>query len=100
MKFMPRTVFLPLLVFGLLAYLVSLVLTFPAERAYSHWQASEYANKAVALSGISGSVWSGKASMAMIQGQPMENVEWTVVVVVRPGGSELAFSVAGDTGNG
>lgn len=75
---MPRTVFLPLLVFGLLAYLVSLVLTFPAERAYSHWQASEQANKAFALSGISGSVWSGKAAMAMIQGQPLENVEWTL----------------------
>lgn len=78
MKFIPRINFLPLVVFGLLVYLVALVLTFPAERAYSHWQASEYANKAVALSGISGSVWSGKAALAMVQGQPLEGVEWTL----------------------
>ena len=70
--------FLPLLVFGLLVYLVALVISFPAARAYAHWQASAYANKAIALTGISGSVWSGKAAMAVIQGQPLENVEWTL----------------------
>jgi hypothetical protein len=78
MKFIPRFKYLPLVVFGLLVYLVALVLTFPAERAYAHWQASEQANKAFALSGISGSVWSGKAAMALVQGQPLEKVEWTL----------------------
>ncbi|NOX91401.1 MAG: type II secretion system protein N [Gammaproteobacteria bacterium] len=78
MKFIPRFQYFPLLAFGLLAYLVALMLSFPAERAYSHWQASENASSDIALSGISGSVWSGKAAMAMIQGQPLEKVEWSL----------------------
>jgi len=78
MKYIPKNSILPLLVFGLLVYLVALVLTFPAERAYAHWQASEQANKAFALSGISGSVWSGRAVMAMVKGQPLEKVEWSL----------------------
>lgn len=78
MKFSLRSQYLPIIVFGLLVYLVSLVLTFPAGRAYAHWQSGEHANKAVALSGISGSVWSGKASMALIQGQQLESVEWSL----------------------
>jgi len=78
MKLITRFQYLPLLAFGLLAYFVALVLSFPAERAYSHWQASENAPNNIALSGISGSVWSGKAAMAMIQGQPLEKVEWSL----------------------
>ena len=78
MKFSLRFQYLPLVVFGLLVYLVALVLTFPAERAYAHWKASGHASRTVALSGISGSVWSGKAGMALIQGQSLENVEWTL----------------------
>jgi len=78
MKFIPRFQYLPLLAFGLLAYLVALVLSFPAERAYSHWQASENAPNNIALSGVSGSVWSGKAAMAVIQGQPLEKMEWSL----------------------
>jgi len=78
MKFISRFQHFPLLVFGLLAYLVALVLSFPAERAYAHWQSSENAPDGIALSGISGSVWSGKAALAMIQGQPLEKVEWSL----------------------
>ncbi len=78
MKLIARFQYLPLLAFGLLAYFVALVLSFPAERAYSHWQASENAPNNIALSGISGSVWSGKAAMVMIQGQPLEKVEWSL----------------------
>lgn len=78
MKFSLRFQYLPLVVFGLLVYLAALIFTFPAERAYAHWQASEQANKSFALSGISGSVWSGKASMALIQGQPLKDVKWTL----------------------
>jgi general secretion pathway protein N len=78
MKFSLRFQYLPLVVFGLLVYLVALVLTFPAERAYAHWKASAHASRALALSGISGSVWSGKAAMALIQGQQLKDVEWTL----------------------
>jgi general secretion pathway protein N len=82
MKVSLRSQYLPLVVFGLLVYLVSLVLSFPAERAYlhlkAHWPGSESTNKAIALSGISGSVWSGKARMALVQGQPLKDVEWTL----------------------
>ncbi|HEC20311.1 MAG TPA: type II secretion system protein N [Gammaproteobacteria bacterium] len=76
MTFFSRTSYLPLLVFGLLAYLVALVISFPAQRAYAHWRASEQASDSVALSGISGSVWSGRAALALINGQPLENLEW------------------------
>lgn len=78
MKVSLRFQYLPLVVFGLLVYLVALVLTFPAERAYAHWQSSAQANKSIALSGISGSVWSGKAGMALIQGQQLKDVEWSL----------------------
>jgi general secretion pathway protein N len=78
MKFIPRIPYLPLLVFGLLIYLVALVVTFPAERAYAHLQASEQAPRGFALSGISGSVWSGQAGQALVQGQMLENVSWTL----------------------
>jgi general secretion pathway protein N len=77
-KFIPRIPSLPLLAFGLLAYLVALVLTFPAERAYAHWQASEQAAPGFALSRISGSVWAGEAGQALVQGQLLENVQWTL----------------------
>ncbi len=78
MKFISRFQYLPLLAFGLLAYLVALVISFPAERAYSHWQTSENASADIALAGISGSVWSGRAAMALVQGQPLEKVEWSL----------------------
>lgn len=65
-----------LLAFGLLVYLAVLVFTFPAERAYAHWQASDQAVKGFALGGISGSVWSGKAAVAVVQGRRLEAVEW------------------------
>ena len=67
-----------LLAFGLLVYLAVLVITFPAERAYAHWQASEQAVKGFALGGISGSVWSGQAAVAVIQGRRLESVEWSL----------------------
>jgi len=78
MKLFSRLRHLPLLVFGLLVYLVALVLNFPAERAYAHWKASEQSSRTLALSSISGSVWSGKAGVALIQGQTLENIEWNI----------------------
>lgn len=78
MKLFSRIRHLPLLVFGLLVYLVALVLNFPAERAYAHWKASEQASQTFALSAISGSVWSGKAGVALVKGQMLENLEWSI----------------------
>lgn len=78
MKFLPRFQHLPLLVFGLLVYLAALVINFPAERAYLHWKASGNTLPQVALSGFSGSVWSGKADVAVIQGQRLQAVEWSL----------------------
>ena len=78
MKFLPRLQYLPLLVFGLLVYLAALVMSFPAERAYSYWKANSGARPLVALLGLSGSVWSGKADVAVIQGQRLEAVEWSL----------------------
>lgn len=80
MKFLPRLSFkyLPLLVFGLLVYVIALIANFPAQRAYAHWQASEHASRDIALAGISGSVWSGRADVAVIHGQRLQSLQWTL----------------------
>ena len=70
------------LVLGLLTYIIFLVLTFPAERAYAYWKSSDIssstASRNFALTGISGSVWSGKANAAVIQNTRLDNIEWTL----------------------
>ena len=70
------------IVLGLLTYIIFLVLTFPADRAYAYWKSSDSsssnANRSFALAGISGSVWSGKADVAAIKKTRFENVEWTL----------------------
>lgn len=65
-----------LLVFGLLAYVVILVLTFPAQRGYAYWQDSAAAVPNISLAGISGSVWSGAADAALIHGQQLKSLHW------------------------
>ena len=64
------------LAFGLLAYVVFLVLTFPAARVYVYWKAQDDAPAGLALAGISGSVWNGRADMAVIDGQRFQAVTW------------------------
>ena len=68
-------------VLGFLIYIIFLVLNFPADRAYAYWKSSSSsspnANQNFALAGISGSVWSGKANVAVIKRTRFENVEWT-----------------------
>jgi len=68
-------------VLGLLIYIIFLVLNFPADRAYAYWKSSNSsspnASQNFALAGISGSVWSGKANVAVIKGIRFEKVEWT-----------------------
>lgn len=62
---------------GFLIYIIFLVLNFPADRAYAYWKSSESASQNFALAGISGSVWSGKANVAVIKRTRFENIEWT-----------------------
>lgn len=71
------------LVLGLLAYVIALVLSFPADRAYAHWKSSDSfsstsASREFSLSGISGSAWSGKADVAIIKGTRFDSLEWTL----------------------
>ena len=65
------------IVLGFLVYVIFLVLNFPADRAYAYWKSSDSSSPEFALAGISGSVWSGKASIAAINRIRLENVEWT-----------------------
>ncbi len=69
---------LRLVAFGLLFYLGFLVMNFPAERAYGYFQDSELASRDLALGGISGTVWSGRANLAVIKGTRLEALEWTL----------------------
>lgn len=69
------------LVLGVLVYIIVLVLNFPADRAYAHWknaELSQQASRHFSLVGISGSVWSGKADLGVIQGQPLEDIHWSL----------------------
>jgi general secretion pathway protein N len=72
-KFFPK---LRYVVIGLSLYLVFLVITFPANVAYGYWK--EYAGKRepVTLTGLSGSIWSGKASTSRIGSQVFDSLQW------------------------
>ena len=65
-------------IFGLLAYVVFLVLQFPAERAYGLWKSGPGAAQPVVLGELSGSVWSGAANVAVIGGQRLEALHWSL----------------------
>ncbi|NOX75294.1 MAG: type II secretion system protein N [Gammaproteobacteria bacterium] len=69
---------LRLVTFGLLLYVGFLALNFPAERAYAYWKGSELARQNIALGGISGTVWSGRANVAVIDGTRLEALEWSL----------------------
>lgn len=64
------------LLIGLLAYLVFLVVQFPADRAYAMWKTGPGAQQKVVLSGLSGTVWQGSAQQALIDGQRLQGLEW------------------------
>lgn len=64
------------LLIGLLAYVVFLLVQFPADRAYAWWKAGPGAQQKVVLSGLSGSVWRGSAKQALIDGQRLQGLEW------------------------
>jgi len=61
---------------GLLAYVVFLLVQFPADRAYAWWKAGPGAQQPVVLSGLSGTVWQGRAQRARIDGQHLQGLAW------------------------
>ena len=60
-------------VLGLLAYVGFLLSTFPAERAFAMLN-QQLPNLRAA--GLSGTAWSGQASILQIQGQNLEKLQW------------------------
>lgn len=61
---------------GLMAFIIFLVMQFPAERAYALWKRGPGAGQPVVLAGVSGSVWEGSAQRALINGQQLEGLSW------------------------
>lgn len=64
------------LLIGLLAYLVFLVVQFPAERAYAWWKSGPGAQQPLLLAGIEGSVWAGHAERAKLGAQSVDGLRW------------------------
>ena len=87
----PRT---RLLAGGIATLLAGLCLLFPARVAYD-W----FAPPGVALAGIDGTVWRGRASEADVSGVYLRNLEWRVRPLALLGGT-LALSVTADTAGG
>ncbi len=61
---------------GLLAYIAFLLVQFPADRAYAWWKAGPGAQQPVVLTGLSGTVWQGRAQRALIDGQRLDGLAW------------------------
>jgi general secretion pathway protein N len=67
------------LIFGIAVYLVALVMTFPAQQAYPI--AAPYLQQLpvkVALVGLNGSIWSGRANTLSIDGKAIGEVDWAL----------------------
>ncbi|NIL93701.1 MAG: type II secretion system protein GspN [Woeseiaceae bacterium] len=60
-------------VIGLITLVVGLVALFPARVAY-HW----FAPPGIAISGIDGTVWHGRADAAVTSGLYVSNLDWTM----------------------
>lgn len=73
MRYLPD---LRLVAFGLLIYVVVLIASYPAERGYAHLQARGLTPPGLQLGGLQGSIWSGSADVAVIQGQTLRSVTW------------------------
>jgi len=63
-------------IFGIVAFIVFLVATLPANVAYSYWKKMRGANVPVVLSDVEGSIWSGRVGKAFVKGQPFQSVAW------------------------
>lgn len=63
---------------GIFFFLIALVVTLPANLTYGYWKQYLGQKQNINVSGIEGSVWSGSAAQATIQGQRFHPLEWTV----------------------
>ncbi len=79
---------------GALVFLVVLVTTFPARIAYN-W----FAPPEVVLTGVEGSVWSGRADEALTAGAYFRDLTWTLRPKALFSGN-LAFDVSAKPANG
>jgi general secretion pathway protein N len=62
-----------LVAIGLVTFVVGLLLLFPARIAY-HW----FGGNAVTLAGIDGTIWSGSASQADVEGFYLHSLRWRI----------------------
>lgn len=65
-----------LLAFGIGVYLVALIATFPADRAYGWFRPAAGSNLPVRLYGIDGTLWAGTASQAEAYGRTVKGLSW------------------------
>ncbi|NOZ51565.1 MAG: type II secretion system protein N [Gammaproteobacteria bacterium] len=71
---------LKLSLIGIVAFVVFLVATLPANVAYSYWKKILGVNVPIVLGDVEGSIWSGKAGKALVKGQRLEAITWDVNV--------------------
>lgn len=83
-----------LIIAGLLAFLLVLLITFPARVAYQMFVPAE-----VQLSGISGSIWNGEATEGIAGGAYLRNLRWKFQPssILR---GNLAYRASADPGAG
>lgn len=84
---------------GVVAYLVFLIATLPAKQAYG-LVAPKLAP--LALYGVEGTVWSGRAAAVMVRGVQLESVAWNLELLPLLQGriqAHLIFQTSGGTGN-
>jgi len=62
--------------YGILFYLIFLVVTLPADISYAYWKKHWGERDPIVLSGIEGSIWSGTVAQAMIKGQRVQQMQW------------------------
>lgn len=82
------------LVIGIVTLLIGLVAMFPARVAYS-W----FAPPGIALSGIDGTIWHGRAAAGTAGGLYLTNLDWKM----RPGkllGGKIGYSLEADASSG
>jgi general secretion pathway protein N len=89
------------IILGLVFYLVFLLTSLPANVVYAYWKQSMGEEVPVFLSGVDGSVWSGKAAQANIAGQQFEKLSWHFKPIqLLLGNTELAVDFSMQDGYG
>lgn len=83
-----------LIIAGLFTFLIVLIASFPARVAYNWLAPAE-----IQLSGISGSIWNGKATEGKAGGAYIQNLAWQFRPMALLGG-KLAFAASGNPAAG